>query len=163
MLALSMPVLAAACGGAPTLSATGDALADMRADITALQARAEHAAETVRVKHVLIQFKGVNRSRATRSKEEAEMLAAEIYKKATAGEDFDALMKQSEDPGPGDYTMSTAAKPPAGAFKRSGPGGMVAAFGDVGWRLEVGQVGVAPFDAVASPFGWHIIKRLEPK
>jgi parvulin-like peptidyl-prolyl isomerase len=43
-------------------------------------------------------------------------------------------------------------------FKRSG---MVAAFGDVGWRLEVGEYGVAPFDARTSPYGWHIIKRLK--
>ncbi|MGE0552335.1 MAG: peptidylprolyl isomerase [Gemmatimonadales bacterium] len=39
--------------------------------------------------------------------------------------------------------------------------GMAPAFGDVGWRLQVGQIGVAPFDPDKSPFGWHIIKRVE--
>ena len=38
---------------------------------------------------------------------------------------------------------------------------MVAGFGNVGFRLAVGEFGVAEFDAQASPFGWHIIKRLE--
>ncbi|MFT5049926.1 MAG: peptidyl-prolyl cis-trans isomerase B (cyclophilin B) [Chlamydiales bacterium] len=38
---------------------------------------------------------------------------------------------------------------------------MVPAFGDVGFLLEVGEVGLAPFDPAKSPYGWHVIKRLE--
>jgi len=44
---------------------------------------------------------------------------------------------------------------------------MVPAFGNVGWRLAVGEIGVAPYDgetrpeARQSPFGYHIIKRLK--
>lgn len=37
---------------------------------------------------------------------------------------------------------------------------MVPAFGDIGFGLEVGEVGVATFDEKSSPFGWHVIKRL---
>jgi hypothetical protein len=37
---------------------------------------------------------------------------------------------------------------------------MVPAFGDVGFGLEIGAVGMAEFDTEKSPFGWHIIKRL---
>ena len=37
---------------------------------------------------------------------------------------------------------------------------MVPAFGDVGFNLEVGELGLASYDDEASPFGWHIIKRL---
>ncbi|MDA0667388.1 MAG: peptidylprolyl isomerase [Planctomycetota bacterium] len=37
---------------------------------------------------------------------------------------------------------------------------MVAAFGDVGFSLAEGEVGIASFDEEKSPFGWHIIKRL---
>ena len=39
-------------------------------------------------------------------------------------------------------------------------GAMVPAFGDVGFALAVEEVGIASYDAEASPFGWHIIKRL---
>jgi parvulin-like peptidyl-prolyl isomerase len=39
--------------------------------------------------------------------------------------------------------------------------GMVKAFGDVGFSLEVGGVGLAVYDAATSKYGWHIIKRLE--
>jgi len=37
---------------------------------------------------------------------------------------------------------------------------MVPAFGDVGFALEVGELGMAPYHDEASPFGWHIIKRI---
>jgi parvulin-like peptidyl-prolyl isomerase len=38
---------------------------------------------------------------------------------------------------------------------------MVAAFGNVGFKLEVGGIGMAAFDSRESPFGWHVIKRLK--
>ena len=40
-------------------------------------------------------------------------------------------------------------------------GRMVKSFGDVAFSLEVGEVGLAEHDATTSPFGWHVIKRLE--
>jgi parvulin-like peptidyl-prolyl isomerase len=46
----------------------------------------------------------------------------------------------------------------AGAATRSG---MVRAFGDVAFGLAVGEVGMANYSAGGSPYGWHIIKRLE--
>jgi hypothetical protein len=36
--------------------------------------------------------------------------------------------------------------------------GMVAAFGNVGFVLEVGEIGIADYSP-DSPFGFHIIKR----
>jgi parvulin-like peptidyl-prolyl isomerase len=38
---------------------------------------------------------------------------------------------------------------------------MVPAFGDVGFQLDAGQVGMASYDRDKSPYGWHIIKRLK--
>ena len=38
---------------------------------------------------------------------------------------------------------------------------MVPAFGNVGFKLKVGEIGMAPFDRRDSPYGWHIIKRVE--
>ena len=37
---------------------------------------------------------------------------------------------------------------------------MVPGFGDVGFALAEGEVGLAGFDEEKSPFGWHVIKRL---
>lgn len=38
---------------------------------------------------------------------------------------------------------------------------LVPAFGDVGFRLQCSEIGLAPHDERSSPFGWHVIKRLE--
>ncbi|MAW59971.1 MAG: hypothetical protein CMJ94_03930 [Planctomycetes bacterium] len=40
-------------------------------------------------------------------------------------------------------------------------GAMAPAFGDVGFKLQVGEVGLAEPDAQKSPFGYHIIKRIK--
>ena len=113
----------------------------------------------MKVAHVLIAFRGAMRSRATRSKEEAAQLATEIYHQAKAGADFDSLMKRSDDPGAGKYGMITDEKlRQTGDFRRSE---MAGAFGDIGFTLKVGEVGVAPYDEKKSPFGWHVIKRIE--
>ena len=38
---------------------------------------------------------------------------------------------------------------------------MVQAFGDVGFPLEIGGIGLAEYDSVKSKYGWHIIKRVK--
>lgn len=38
---------------------------------------------------------------------------------------------------------------------------MVPGFADVAFGLAPGEVGIAPHDAQRSPYGWHVIKRLE--
>jgi len=118
-----------------------------------LMAKPEDSAEDIEIQHVLIAFKGAPRmTRVTRSKEEAKVLAQKVFNEATAaGSDFDALVKQyTDDSAPGKYPLTKA-----------GRKGFVQSFGDVGWRLKVGEVGIAVWDASASPFGWHIIKRLK--
>lgn len=38
---------------------------------------------------------------------------------------------------------------------------MVPGFGNVGFQLQVGEIGISNYDAKESPHGWHIIKRYE--
>ncbi len=116
--------------------------------------------ERITVQHILVSFAGT-RTDATRSKPEAEKLAGEVLARVNKGEDFGAVMKQlSDDPGPGVYSMFNhgQAKKSGDEYERSG---MVPAFGDVGFKLAVGGIAMAPFDPKSSPFGWHIIKRLK--
>lgn len=114
----------------------------------------------ITVKHVLVAFEGASRSEQKRTRAEAEKVAFEVVNRAKLGEDFDKIMKEiSNDPGEGTYTMvntGITAKP--GEFERSG---MVAAFGDVGFRIQVGEVGLADYDPKGSPFGLHVIKRVK--
>jgi len=117
--------------------------------------------EHVQVQHILIGFVGsVQGKPITRSKEEAKTLAYQILDRARKGEDFDALVRQyTDDSPPGIYGMSGNGVPPAqGEYPRSG---MVPAFGNVGFAISVGNIGIADYDPQQSPFGWHIIKRLK--
>ncbi len=117
--------------------------------------------EHIPVQHILIGFSGsVPGKRITRSKDEARALAYDILEKAKAGEDYDALVKKhTDDSPPGIYGMSNRGV-------RSGPreyerDGMVPAFGNVGFALEVGEYGVADYDQSTSPYGYHVIKRVQ--
>jgi hypothetical protein len=123
----------------------------MDAAITELMAKDEQPVEGITVQHVLIAFKGAPRVRATRSKDEAKKLAEKIWGEALGGATFKDLMnKHSDDGGGGEYPMTKA-----------GRGGMVGGFGNVGFRLKIGEIGVAPWHAKDSPYGWHIIKRVK--
>lgn len=154
--------VAAGSGADPTAPIrqrpTGEAARKaLHAHVVELELRDEHDASRVKVQHILISFAGAG-TRASRTKAEAEQLAADVYQQVLAGSDFDALVKQyTDDAHPGIYSMTTGA-PEKDVYPRRG---MVAAFGNVGWRLEVGAVGVARFDPTKSPYGWHIIKRIE--
>ena len=119
--------------------------------------------EHVTVQHVLIAFKGsIPKEEVSRTKEQAETLAQEIFTRAKQGEDFDALVKNyTDDTYPGIYSMSNVNIPPdedTGEFSRTR---MVKAFGDVSFSLSKGEVGLAEYDPIESKYGWHIIKRIE--
>jgi peptidyl-prolyl cis-trans isomerase C len=129
--------------------------------LSAIQDKAEP--DHVTVQHILIAFRGsIPDPKVTRSQAEAETLALQIFERAKAGEDFDAMVKTyTNDSYPGIYRMSNRNVAPDTAKREFPRGRMVKAFGDVSFGLEVGGVGMAPYDRVTSVFGWHIIKRLE--
>lgn len=136
----------------------------MDADGYAVGARPQKpktAPDRVRVQHILIGFQGsVPGKNITRTKAEAKTLAYEVLERAQKGEDFDALVREyTNDSAPGIYAMAnTGVTPNPGEAPRDR---MVGAFGDVGFNIMVGNIGIADWDAQRSPFGWHIIKRLK--
>jgi peptidyl-prolyl cis-trans isomerase C len=120
--------------------------------------------ERVTVQHILIAFKGSlpDDTKVTRSREDAEKLALQVFERAKAGEDFAAMVKMyTNDSYPGIYKMANKGVTPDKSKQEYSRTGMVKAFGDVGFGLEVGGVGLAVYDPATSRFGWHIIKRLE--
>jgi parvulin-like peptidyl-prolyl isomerase len=129
--------------------------------VSSAEQRAEP--ERVTVQHILIAFKGsLPDPKVTRSQGDAEKLAFQIFEKAKAGEDFDAMVRTyTNDSYPGIYKMSNKDVPPDQSRQEFSRARMVKAFGDVGFSLEVGGVGLAVYDPAASKYGWHIIKRLE--
>lgn len=125
-------------------------------------------ASHITVQHILIGFSGsVPGKPITRTKEEAEKLAGEVLEKAKSGEDFDQLVKaHTNDSPPGIYKMAndgfagdrSSRDQSKWVFER---GGMVPAFGNVGFTLGVGEIGMSQWDAKESPYGWHVIKRIK--
>jgi len=118
-------------------------LADLVEDIPKDTTPAEIAAS-----HILVSYKGAERSEATRTKEEARKRAEEALAKVKAKDaDFAALAKEySDDPG------SKAKGGDLGTFKK---GVMHKNFEEAAWKLKVGEIS----GIVESPFGFHIIKR----
>ena len=121
----------------------------------------------ISVQHILIGFKdavgfGGNAppKAAERTQEEARQLAYDLLNRAKAGEDFDSLVTQyTDDSPPGIYGMAnTGVQPNPGESPREG---LVPAFGDVGFSLNVGEIGIADYNPQTSPYGYHIIKRVK--
>lgn len=123
----------------------------------------------ITVQHCLIGFRGSSISKPVdRTKAEAVELANELLKRAKSGEDFDKIVEEyTDDSHPGIYSMvnfgfvgdlSPMKDAADRIYERKS---MVAAFGDVGFQLEVGGVGMSKHDPKKSPFGFHIIKRIK--
>jgi parvulin-like peptidyl-prolyl isomerase len=119
--------------------------------------------KNVTVQHILIAFKGsIPKETVTRTREEAEKLALEIFERARTGEDFDSLVKEySDDQYPGVYGMSNFNVEPDQDLGESPRSRMVKAFGDVSFKLSVDGIGLAEYDPEDSKYGWHIIKRIK--
>lgn len=117
--------------------------------------------EHIQVQHILIGFVGsVPGKGISRGQEQAKALAYQILDRARKGESFDELVRQyTDDSPPGIYGMSGLGVPPApGEYPRDR---MVPAFGNVGFTISPGNIGIADYDPSASPYGWHVIKRLK--
>jgi peptidyl-prolyl cis-trans isomerase D len=101
---------------------------------------------SAKASHILIGFAGAERSTATRTKEEAKVLANDLLAKAKANpSSFVTLANEnSEDPG---------SKSNGGEYDNITPGQMVPTFNDFVFDSPVGAIGV-----VETAFGFHVIK-----
>jgi foldase protein PrsA len=113
------------------------------------------------VQHILVAFKkSVPDKKIERTKKEAEALAQDLLRRARAGEDFDALVVEySADRPPGKMILVNRDQPKTAGSR--GRDEVVPKFGDVAFSLEVGEIGLAEYSYGGSPYGWHVIKRLE--
>ena len=118
-------------------------LADLIEDIPT-----EEAPEEIAASHILISFKGAERSEAERAKDEARTLADEVLGMAREeNADFAELAKEYSD-GP--------TKEKGGDLGTFGKDVMDTAFEEAAFKLKVGEISE---EVVETPFGFHIIKR----
>jgi len=118
-------------------------------------------AKRIELQHILISFAGT-RTAATRTQAEAQLLAAEVLGEAQSGQSFSELMKKySDDTGSGQYALrNNGVQSDPSISNEYARGQMVPAFGNTGFKLDVGEIDMANFSKKDSPFGWHIIKRV---
>lgn len=123
-------------------------------------ARKPDGPDKVAIQHILIGFKrSVRNKKILRTKKEAKVLAEDLLRRIQEGEDFDALVrKYTDDSYPGFISMTNRGVDAMGGRSRDD---MVPGFGDAAFRLEVGETALVPFSARLSPFGWHLVKRVQ--
>ncbi|MHC4840137.1 MAG: peptidylprolyl isomerase [Planctomycetota bacterium] len=129
--------------------------------------REEISDNVISVQHILIGHAMVRGAKKYLSRKSASKLAAEVLAKVEAGEDFDALVKaysyDYSDKNPtGEYTMisdeDSIGAVPEGTVARAD---MVKHFGDVSFRLAVGEIGFVLKSMVDGKHGFHIIRRIK--
>jgi len=105
--------------------------------------------EKITASHILIGYKGADRSKATRTKAEARKLAEDVLAKAKAhGANFAELAKKHSE-GPSGKK--------GGDLGEFGKGAMHKNFEEASWKLKVGEIS----GIVETPFGFHVIKRMK--
>jgi hypothetical protein len=128
---------------------------------TLIEAKRKDEPDVVVVQHILIGFKKTVRGKKLdRSKRDAAELAQELLERAQAGEDFDAMVKEyTDDRYPGVYRVTNRGAP---LMEKSFSRDQVAVcFGDVAFRIAIGEVDLGKYHAGNCPMGYHVIKRLE--
>ncbi len=99
-------------------------------------------------RHLLVMYRGSERAAEsiTRTRDEARARATEARRRALAGEDWAALVRE--------YTDEAGA-PEGGDLGVFAHGAMVPAFERAAFALEIGGIS----EVVESPFGFHVIQR----
>ncbi|MEO5952334.1 MAG: peptidylprolyl isomerase, partial [Chloroflexia bacterium] len=123
---------------APPTATTAAAATPVNGDPITTDPSTAGQPEHITVQHILIAFAGTG-TKATRTQAEAKTLAYELFDRAKKGEDYLALVtKYTDDAAPGIYSMSNIGVTPAADGSEYARQGMVPAFGDVGFPLQVG-------------------------
>jgi peptidyl-prolyl cis-trans isomerase NIMA-interacting 1 len=112
---------------------------------------ANAALEEISAQHLLVMYQGSKSAARSikRSKEEARIRAGEALDAIKRGQDFDKVVSA--------YTDEPGGAARRGALGRFSRDKMVKAFADAAFALQVGEISAV----VESPFGFHVIRRLE--
>ncbi len=127
--------------------------------------RGENEPDRIEVTFLLVSFKG-RTPKATRTQDRARQDAADLLDRARKGEDFEEMVKRECEPefrnsgafGIANYEVKSEGNEASrlGLAMRMG-----SAFGDLAFRLKVGEIGMVEYESRRNPLGWFILKRLK--
>jgi hypothetical protein len=114
-------------------------------------ASAAEAPEEIAAQHLLVMYEGSKSAPRSikRTREEARIRATEALDAIKRGQDFDKVVSA--------YTDEPGGPARRGALGKFSRDKMVKPFSDAAFALEVGEIS----PVVESPFGFHVIRRLE--
>jgi hypothetical protein len=157
--ALAVPVLALAAASCSLARDAGLAPAEPDRVALAEPLPVDESAHVV-VQHVLVAFDGTGVAAVTRSKADAQRLAQRVLADARAGRQFRELVRLFSDDRGNDGTIEIAnwgvTPGPSERERRT----LVRGFTAAAFRLAPDEIALVEYDPVASPFGWHVIKRV---
>ena len=124
---------------------------------------ARAAPRRVRLKQVIVPWAGAKGAKDVKlSREDAEKRARVILKMAQAGEEFDRLVANNHfDRFPSSLTIVQAGERRAGVGRVYVRGELPPAVERLAFNLDVGDVGLCEFHEKESPYGWHVVLRVE--
>ena len=149
--------LIVACGGAakgPSTPAAGDTSSPAERCLAAADAKHDRSpSEPSRItaKHILVRYAGAKHApdSVTRTREQACLRAQEALDHLKQGTDFAEVVKQYSD-----ESGAATREGSLGAIERSD---VAPPFADVAFELQMREVS----DVVETPFGFHVILRVE--
>jgi len=151
-----LPLTAIACGGAPSPGAQSPAQAagpaeQCLADADVKRERKASEPDRIRVKHVLVKYEGAKNAPATitRTRAQACLRAQEALAKLKDGASFADIVAQ--------YSDESGAATREGSLGDIERADVAPPFADAAFELKVREAS----DVVESPFGFHVILRVE--
>lgn len=120
---------------------------DLHEPVAGNEQEQELSEKKVSASHILLAWKGAERSSAERTQEEAQKLAEELLEKIKAGESFEGLAEEHSD--------CPSGKSSKGSLGEFGSGMMAKPFEASAFGLEIGEIS----EIITTDFGYHIIRR----
>jgi hypothetical protein len=126
------------------------------------EAKRRVAPRRVKVKQILVRWSGAPGGQGSKlDRSEAELLARALLERARGGAEFDRLVANETDAGLAVEVLTVVADANARGAGEYSRADLPPALGELVFNLDVGEVGLCRFHEKESPYGWHVVLRVE--
>jgi hypothetical protein len=126
------------------------------------EAKRRVAPRRVKVKQVLVRWSGARGAHGSKlDRAEAGLLARALLERARRGADFDQLVANEADAGLAVEVLTVVADANARGAGEYSRADLAPALAELVFNLDIGEVGLCRFHERESPYGWHVVLRVE--